>query len=108
MIVIDTPELRKRIARAILDDLEDRRGIKWELEGVKSRCPDIYAEIEHTLADLVMDVLKQWPYEPRPSPVAYLGPNPWCGDSDCPCCGDGGHGRNCNTCCRRETEEDDE
>jgi hypothetical protein len=67
MKIEDTPELRRQIARAVLDDLEDRRGIKWELEGVKESYPETYAEIERVLAENVMKVLRAHDREPETS-----------------------------------------
>jgi hypothetical protein len=59
--VTDTPELRHAIARAVLDMLEDRRGIKWELRSVRDEHPDTYREIEESLAAAVMKVLAAAP-----------------------------------------------
>jgi hypothetical protein len=63
--VQDTPDLRHRLARAVLDDLEDRRGIKWEVEGVKESHPETYAEIERAIAENLMQVIRT-PSAPEP------------------------------------------
>lgn len=42
--------LPRLVARAVLDDLEDRRGIKRELLAVRYDDPEIYAEIERAVA----------------------------------------------------------
>lgn len=53
----DSPDLRRAIARAVLDNLEDRRGIKWQLLDLRDDDPETYAEIEETIAAKVMAVL---------------------------------------------------
>jgi len=44
-------DLRETVARAIPDDLEDRRGIKSELRMVAHESPEIYEEIKQAIAD---------------------------------------------------------
>jgi NurA-like 5'-3' nuclease len=53
----DDEALRKQVARAVLDDLEDRRGIKWELRAVRRENPAIYAQIEDAIGTLALDAL---------------------------------------------------
>lgn len=46
-------DLAKTIVRAILDDLEDRRGIKQELLALRYDDEEIYEEICETLESIV-------------------------------------------------------
>lgn len=44
-------------AKAIMKNLEDRRGIGHELEAIKDQSPDIYAEIVQQIADEIEEAL---------------------------------------------------
>ena len=61
LTVADTPELHHAIARAVIDDLEDRRDIKWMLRSTRDQHPETYREIEQAIADAVMRVLASAP-----------------------------------------------
>lgn len=63
MIVDDTTELRRALARAVLDDLEDRRGIKAELLHVRSYDPQTYVEISVAIAHAIMGVIERFASE---------------------------------------------
>ena len=53
-------DLAKAIVRAVLDDLEDRRGIKQELQHCKYEDEEVYGEICDTLEKIVDDKLLEF------------------------------------------------
>lgn len=72
----DTTELRKAIARAVLDDLEDRRSIKSVLSDIECSFPETYAEIEVAIAERVMAVLGAPPAAAAPAKFIQLSSVP--------------------------------
>lgn len=56
------PALREPIARAILDDLEDRRDIKWPLQHCRYEDEEIYQEIKDAIVDAVFAAVEREGY----------------------------------------------
>ena len=55
-----TDVLRQELARAALDVLEDRRGLRGPLLAIRSEDPEIYADIATDIADRLADVLARY------------------------------------------------
>lgn len=57
MIIDDTEQFRREIARAVLDELERGRGIGPALVMLKRDRPDVYAELEVAAGEGAMRAL---------------------------------------------------
>jgi hypothetical protein len=55
---------RQDVARAVLDDLEDRRGIRGPLLTIRAQDPAMYAEIFRSIGDRVAETLRRYREEP--------------------------------------------
>ena len=52
-------EMVERVAKAVLDDLENRRGIQQELEGIKDTDPEVYDEIKDAIGRAAIAAMRE-------------------------------------------------
>jgi hypothetical protein len=62
-------KLVERIAKAVLYDLEDRRGVGNELEAVRHESPAIYREIKKAIGEAALAEVEKAGWAAIPGPV---------------------------------------